>query len=286
MLKSSKALIAHMVVIVMLAAAATAISCTRSNNAGSSQPATDTDIPITFSSVKMNDTSSFKRSNGEICQTLVEVSVTYPKFYRDEASTRKLQQLFIATVLEQNDSLKIDEAIRNFTLTVSDQNNLSDSEVPADEESYSQPLDKFIFTVNITVAYHQNGIITLCREETAKKNSVVSKTHRYFNIDLDNMVAIDLSVFREDAIEEVCKALKAKLMSQNNVKSSNELNELGYFNIDNLTVTTNFCFDDDGLTWSYLPQQLAADATLEPKITLDYSTLKQWAADNSVLKRF
>lgn len=243
---------------------------------------------VSFTSVKSNDTSSFMLSNGEHCQELVEVSATFPKFYKDEATTLKLQKLYIKKVLEGNDSLPVEQAVQQYASALLHQNFIDGSDGENEIESNGEKAiaNKFLFSVNITVAYHQNGIVTLCKEETVKKNNVASKTHQYYNLDLNTMSLIDLSIFKDEAIDDICQLLKNKLMKQNNAKNSDELNDLGFFNIDNLTVTTNFCFDENGITWSYLPQELAADANLEPKITLDYGTLKAFASENSVLKQF
>lgn len=271
--------------VLLLALAALSNSCTKENKVKETVAMGES---VSFTSMKTSDTTSFKRSNGDVCQELVDVSATYPKYFKDEATTLKLQKIYINTVLEGNDSLAIDEAIKQYSNEILSQNSI-DSNYNSDyneEENFGNVADKFYFAVNITVAYHQNDVVTLCKEETFKKNNIASKTHKYYNIDLKNMAVIDLSMFKDDALDDVCRLLKNKLMEQNKVKTSDELNELGYFNIDNLTVTPNFCFDENGITWSFLPQELAADANLEPKITLNYGALSPFASDKSVLKRF
>ena len=241
---------------------------------------------VSLTSVKMGDTISFRLSNGRNCQELVEVSATYPKFYKDQETTLKLQKLYISTVLEGNDSLSIDEAVKTYSKSILNENSIDTTAEALIEAETDGVNDKIIIATNITAAYHQNGIITFCKEEMMKKNDIPAKKHTYFNFDLETMTLIDLGMFNEESLGDVCDQLKTKLMEQNQVQSANALSELGYFNIDNMAVTANFCFDEGGITWSYLPQELAADANLEPKITLDYATLKQWASENSVLKRF
>ena len=270
--------------IFMIVALSLLCSCTK--KAATVTDGTTSQYPISLTSVKMSDTASFKRSNGKVCMEFVDVSVTYPKFFIDKASTAKLQKLFTRMVLEGNDSLDIDDALKEYTRATLNSNSLDSTDVNEYAVAEGAVSDRILIAVNITIAYHQHDILTLCKEETVKKDEVSSKTHQYYNIDLKNIAPIDLSMFRSDAFGAVCKALKQQLMTQNRAKNSDELNDLGFFNIDNLTLTTNFCFGENGVTWSSLPQELAADANLEPKITLDYATLKRWASDKSVLKRF
>ena len=84
---------------------------------------------------------------------------------------------------------------------------------------------------------------------------------------------------------DVTHLLRARLLEQNKATSNDQLNDMGYFNVDNLSVTRNFYFDDNGITWSYLPSQLAVDAIGEPQIALTYEQLTPLACAGSVINR-
>lgn len=277
--------IQHMFLTLALVVMVTSCSGGKSGNTGNSDEAT-----VTLSSVKQADTLSFPLSNGNNCKVQVDVSVTYPKAFKSKKETEALQKLFITTVLECGDSLTIEEAVKQYTMGITRQNVAGDGEEEDDfalEDENGTPIDKIFINVNITAAYNQKNIITFCKEETFKRNDVVtSKIHRYYNLDLADMKPIDRTIFRDDAMADVCQLLKDKLLEQTHTRNSDELNEIGYFNIDNLSVTDNFCFEENGITWSYLPQELAADALFEPRITLGFDVLKPLAAENSIINRF
>ncbi len=277
--------IQHMLLTLALVVMVTSCSGGKSGNTGNSDEAT-----VTLSSVKQADTLSFPLSNGNNCKVQVDVSVTYPKAFKSKKETEALQKLFITTVLECGDSLTIEEAVKQYTMGITRQNVAGDGEEEDDfalEDENGTPIDKIFINVNITAAYNQKNIITFCKEETFKRNDVVtSKIHRYYNLDLADMKPIDRTIFRDDAMADVCQLLKDKLLEQTHTRNSDELNEIGYFNIDNLSVTDNFCFEENGITWSYLPQELAADALFEPRITLGFDVLKPLAAENSIINRF
>ena len=277
--------IQHMLLTLALVVMVTSCSGGKSGNSGNSDEAT-----VTLSSVKQADTLSFPLSNGNNCKVQVDVSVTYPKAFKSKKETEALQKLFITTVLECGDSLTIEEAVKQYTMGITRQNVAGDGEEEDDfalEDENGTPIDKIFINVNITAAYNQKNIITFCKEETFKRNDVVtSKIHRYYNLDLADMKPIDRTIFRDDAMADVCQLLKDKLLEQTHTRNSDVLNEIGYFNIDNLSVTDNFCFEENGITWSYLPQELAADALFEPRITLGFDVLKPLAAENSIINRF
>ena len=63
------------------------------------------------------------------------------------------------------------------------------------------------------------------------------------------------------------------------------LNDLGYFNLPNLTVTGNFFFTSSGITWSYDPSVVAVASVGEPTINIDYDDLKDYLSDDSIINR-
>lgn len=243
---------------------------------------------VDLSSLKMSASDNFDLPGGSKCQVLADVAVTYPKAFKDSASTRRLQQLYIATVMGMPDSLDMAQAVKAYTDSIISDNRMSrsDSDLVLDDENTLRAVNQYVFAVNITLAFHQNDVLTFCKEESVNKNGHVAKTHRYYNFDLRNITVIGLDMLNDDELGHVTDLLKEKLREQNKVQTDDELNDLGYFNIDNLAPTRNFSFDENGITWSYLPQELSANAIEEPKITLTYEQLLPYAATGSVLLRF
>ena len=92
-------------------------------------------------------------------------------------------------------------------------------------------------------------------------------------------------LFRDDAIADVCQLLKQQLLKQNNAVGNEQLNDLGYFNVENISVTHNFYFDDKGVTWSFLPNELAVEAVGEPKIFIPYDDLPDYLCESSIIQR-
>ena len=125
------------------------------------------------------------------------------------------------------------------------------------------------------------------RVDVVKKNdTVTSVTHRYYSFDVETQTFIDVNrLFRDDAVADVCQLLKQQLLKQNNAMGNEQLNDLGYFNVENISVTRNFYFDDTGVTWSYLPNELAVEAVGEPKIFIPYDELTDYLCDDSIIER-
>ena len=239
---------------------------------------------------QLSDKSSFTMSNGERCTITADAAIDYPETTGQGLSVDSLQRLFAAYVLESGDSLALQEAMRQVVANSMHQYDFMQEPVDknvADEASEDMTTLKYATSTRITPIYNKHGVVTFERVDVVKKNDrVTSITHRYYNFDVESQTFIDVNrLFRDDAVADVCQLLRQQLLQQNNATGNEQLNDLGYFNVENLMVTSNFYFDDHGVTWSYLPNELAVEAIGEPKITISYGELKDALCDDSIIKR-
>ena len=239
---------------------------------------------------QLSDKSSFTMSNGERCTITADAAIDYPVTIGQGLSADSLQRIFAAYVLESGDSLSLQEAMRQVVANSMHQYDFMQEPVDknvADEASEDMTTLKYATSTRITPIYNTHGVVTFERVDVVKKNDrVTSITHRYYNFDVESQTFIDVNrLFRDDAVADVCQLLRQQLLQQNNATGNEQLNDLGYFNVENLMVTSNFYFDDHGVTWSYLPNELAVEAIGEPKITISYGDLKDALCDDSIIKR-
>ena len=238
---------------------------------------------------QLSDNSSFAMSNGERCTIVADATIDYPVSAGEGVPMDSLQRLFAAYVLESGDSLSLQDAMRQVVSNSMHQYDFMQEPVAKDEADESSDLAtlKYATSTRVTPIYNRNGVVTFERVDVVKKNDkVTSVTHRYYNFDVETQTFIDVNrLFRDDAVADVCQLLRQQLLNQNNVSGNEQLNDLGYFNVENIMVTRNFYFDDKGVTWSYLPNELAVEAVGEPKITIPYADLKSALCDDSIIDR-
>jgi len=262
-------------------------SCTKSrtNKSGDGKPA------ITVKSQQLSDNSAFTMSNGERCSIMAIATIDYPATGPDGVPLDTLQRLFAAYVLESGDSLSLQQAMQQVVANSMHQYDFMSGPLTDDEAAEAaddQAALKYATSTRVTPIYNTNGVVTFERVDVVKKNDkVTSVTHRYYNFDVETQTYIDVNrIIRDDAVADVCQLLKAQLLAQNNAKGNEQLNDMGYFNVENITVTRNFYFDEKGVTWSYLPNELAVEAVGEPKITIPYDALEPYLSDESIIQRF
>ena len=270
---------------IILSFTALLFSCSKSgkSSGGDGKPA------VTVKSQRLNDSSSFMMSNGERCTIIADATIDYPVKAEDGTPMDSLQKLFAAYVLESGDSLSLQDAMRQVVTNSMHQYDFMVEPVSQEElaEDEGMATLKYATSTRVTPIYNKNGVVTFERVDVVKKNDkVTSVTHRYYSFDVKTQTFIDLTrLFREDAVADVCQLLKQQLLKQNNATGNEQLNDLGYFNVENISVTRNFYFDDKGVTWSYLPNELAVEAVGEPKIFIPYGDLTDYLCDDSILER-
>lgn len=238
---------------------------------------------VEFKTVKMADKSSFKRSNGEMCQIKIDATIALPEKYKGAALSAKLQNLITSTLFEGGDSLQQSQALQQMLKSRLAVNVHDESEALAEDESAA--VSNISIKINISPVFNTNGILSMCFEETITKDGVTSPVHSYFNYDLEKCALVDMGEFNDQLLADMAQLLQNKLMEQNKVTSAEELNALGYFDIFNISVTSNFYFSNEGLVWSYKPQELTADAKVEPTILIPYSDLSPYVKEESVIKK-
>lgn len=259
-------------------------------SSNSSKRGFDTNDTVTVATVKMSDTTTFKKSNGNICAIYSDGTFSYPTSFSDKNSLAALQKLYTTFVLDANDTLSLNDAMHSCVA-----NSLHQYDLTQDEDESilnygideSEPYLTYRCSTTIQLHYNKNDLVTFCKIDMVKKDSIVTSiTHNYFTFDLKTMCLVDLShIVRDDAQSQLTALLRSRLLEQNKVENNDQLNELGYFNIDNLIVTTNFFFDEKGITWSYQPNKLAVSAVGEPHITLSFDELKPLACEGSIINR-
>jgi len=241
---------------------------------------------VAIKTQRLSDTTSFVKSNGERMAIYADATIQYP------ASGDSLQRLFAQYVLEGGDTLTLADAMRLVVTNSLHQYDFmtvpqTDEGAQDEAETDAEVIYKYNTSTRVTPIYNRNGVVTFVRLDVVKKNDkVTSVTHRYYSFDCTTPGFIDVNnLFRDDALSDLCQLLQQQLLSQNNATGNDDLTDMGYFNVENITVTRNFYFDENGMTWSYLPNELAVEAVGEPTITIPYGELQQFECENSLLSR-
>ena len=261
-------------------------SCGINNSQGDA--ATD---ELKIEHISKADSTAFSHDANKVCNVKAMVNAEYPVYYVNDTLTHQLQVLYINEVL----GMPVNGSGKQIITTVFDETAVAltrqfgDSE---DEILYGVFPDKqilnYVTSLDVSIVQDSNGIVSFCRhEEVNKDGKLTADSHHYINIDLQRMRKIDIyNLFNEEALSDVSNMLKSKLLKQMNAKNEEELIGMGYFNLDNITVNSNFYFGENGVTWNYVTYEIACYSVGETQITLDYASLAPYISTDSVLSRF
>lgn len=75
-----------------------------------------------------------------------------------------------------------------------------------------------------------------------------------------------------------------KLLQQNNVKNISELEDLGYFGIDEISPNHNFLIGDDGITYIFNKGESSALSLSEIRIKFSFDEIEPFLKPNSPIQ--
>lgn len=240
---------------------------------------------VSLGSSYLTDTAHFSLGGQRQCQIVASAQITYPVAYGDESTTGALRGVYLAEVLDAEDNGDLDAAMGMYTRSLIDSYGEYDDELSgggSDEDEVSVSLSS-----TISVVCNNGSFLSFCKELVdTKGGDTAMVTRTYCNISLPDMAVAGLpSLFEDGSLGDIALLLKYRLMEQNGVKSEAELIDLGYFNLDNLTVTNNFSIGDEGITWTYNAYEIACYSVGGTDITLSYDALEPYIIEGSAVAK-
>lgn len=249
----------------------------------------------------------FLDDNPENPSCNLTLSFTYPESISnfDSESARRV---FLRTVIGANyDSLSVQEAIDNYAQNYIE-NYQNDAEIykvnkPA-QEYQSDTLDDLYLTddeqsylpevfysyyenLSDSIVYNHYGIISFQVKQTNNKGGRMSyETIRNYVLDLSSgelMAEGDIfSAGYEVALRPI---IQNSLLEGNNVKSVQELEDLGFFGIDEILPNKNFLITDKGITYTFNKGEYSAYQLDAPEIFIPYGSIRSLLREGSVVSK-
>ena len=216
---------------------------------------------VAMATISLHDTASYLITDNKKCNISADVEITYPKYYKDNENTEKLQKIYATSVLNiLSDSVSLASAFPEFVENLINQykENVNEDTEESLEVDY-EPMKDCKLQVKIYPVYNAGGILSICKEEVAIIDEAAPARLHFYNVfNLSEMKKLETSnLFPEESFNQVVEALKTKLRSDLNVANDDELADMGYYNFDNLKVSENFYLTADSIVWIFLPRELS-----------------------------
>lgn len=239
-----------------------------------------TDNDVTFDSISVDKTYHLME-NPENPNCNLQINFTYPAKYDNKDILKKIQQQFVYSYFGDGyENLSPEEATAKYTEDYL--NNYKDLEdeykaevAKADETPVGAWFSYFEMSSD-DIAYNKNDILSYTvnfENYTGGAHGAHSFTNHVIDMKTGNPIKED-DIFIEGFQEDLAQILIDRIAKQNTVENPKELENIGFFSIDEIFPNGNFLIDDNGITYTFNEYEIAAYVVGATNVHLPYEEIQ------------
>ncbi len=255
----------------------------------------DKDNNITFDTVRISD--NYQIDNDSTMPSCnLKLTFIYPVSYEDNPSMLdSLQDIFISNFLDpsyatlKSTPLKAlekykDTYIKNYLHDIDVFYRNKNRESHDDGEKYLS----FYETVVNSILYNKNDILSFQISQTNYKGGTSSYLLlKNYSIDLKTgKVIFEKDIFNTDYEKALSEVFKEHLLRDNNVKTIADLEDIGYFGIDEINPNENLLIDDKGITYIFNKGEYSTYKLDPITIVIPYDEVEYLLKKDSPISQF
>jgi hypothetical protein len=232
---------------------------------------------------------------GDTAKAAIEISleIDFPSEYKNSETLAMIQQLTLKSVIPSTGAIQGGpmDNLRNFAgLKIAEyktnEESFKNGELPADSDS--SPTFEYQYQTKEETVFNKGNIFCFSSTNYSFTGGAHGlQTIRYTCVDLEKNKTITLEdLFKDDYETLLTPIILEKLAKDNNLKSPDELENNGFFDISEIKPNDNFFIDEKGITFVYNPYDIAAYAIGAPKVFIPYGDITFIIASQSPVKRF
>ena len=234
-----------------------------------------TDNDVTFDSISVDKTYHLLE-NPENPNCNLQINFTYPAKYDNKDILKKIQQQFVYSYFGDGyENLSPEEATAKYTEDYL--NNYKDLEdeykaevAKADETPVGAWFSYFEMSSD-DIAYNKNDILSYTvnfENYTGGAHGAHSFTNHVIDMKTGNLIKED-DIFIEGFQEDLAQILIDRI-----AKHPKELENIGFFSIDEIFPNGNFLIDDNGITYTFNEYEIAAYVVGATNVHLPYEEIQ------------
>lgn len=143
-------------------------------------------------------------------------------------------------------------------------------------------------TITNEIIFNKQNILSFQIAQTNYKGGTSSYLLlKNYAIDLTTgQVIFEKDIFKSGYEEVLSNIFKEYLLRVNNVKNISDLQDMGYFGIDEITPNENLLIDDKGITYIFNKNEISTFKLDPVKITIPYEEIDFILKENSPISQF
>lgn len=240
---------------------------------------TATENKIQFDSVRVDRTYHFL-DNPENPNCNLQISFTYPSGYAHKERLKKLQRQFVTTFFGENyEHLAPEKAVEQYTADYlaaykelekdfeDEIKKTPDAPVASWYSYYEMSEDDIVFNQDDLLSY----TVTV-ENYTGGAHGAHSHTNQVLDLKTGDPLTEE-DIFVENFQEGLARILVDAIARQNGVDEPKELENMGFFSIEEIFPNGNFLVDDTGVTYTFNEYEIAAYVVGAVNVHLPYEEI-------------
>lgn len=219
-----------------------------------------------------------------------QMTMQYPSGSKDQELLKSVQKIFIGSYLgAQYASEQPQAAARSYMKAyVEDYLQLEkDASMfnNAEEEGWGLASFNYQEISSNKVTFNAGGFVSYAISMysfTGGAHGMNGTNNHVINLATKSLLTL-ADLFPENVLPEVGSLIINQIARDRNFSDPAQLNEDGFFSIEDVVPTDNFRIDEKGITWVYNPYEIAVYATGQVAVTLDWAIVRPYLLEDAVV---
>ncbi|MDR2138918.1 MAG: DUF3298 and DUF4163 domain-containing protein [Tannerella sp.] len=211
----------------------------------------------------------------------LQIGFVYPIDFQDKAILKSIQQLFVLDCFgnkyaDMTPENAVEKYAEDYINSVREEAKDFDEELPAYE---------YYEVLNNQILYNRNQLLSVTvGRETFSGGAHGAHSHLNRVIDLKTgRILSEKDLFIDDYRDDLAKIIVDNIAVSNSVDKVSELENLGFFSINEISPNENFYVDDTGITYTFNEYEIAAYAIGPVVVRLPYEQVRHLLRTDSPL---
>ena len=246
---------------------------------------------ITFDSISVEKTYHLL-DNPDNPNCNLEIKFVYPRKYSDKEVLKNLQRQFVSSYFGENyEQLSPEEAVRKYTddylAAYKDLEEDYKAEVAKSDETPVGSWFSYYEMSSDDIAFNQDDIISYTvsfENYTGGAHGAHSYNNHVVNLKTGKPITEE-EIFVDNYQDNLARILVDQIAKQNNVSDAKELENIGFFSVDEIFPNGNFLVDETGITYSFNEYEIAAYVVGVTNVHLPYKEIRYLLRDDGPISQ-
>lgn len=221
----------------------------------------------------------------------IKMTFVYPSSYTDGAILDSIQKIFISCFFDDSYiGLTPKEAIKSYEKNYieSYKEDFKIFSQDRDDHDENESYSPYYEIDNNEVTFNKAGIISFQITQTNFKGGASSYDFmKSYTIDVSKLQLIDENDIFNDGFEKAFNVIfRDKLFKMRDVKNISELENMGYFGIEEMIPNGNFTLNDKGITYTFNKGEYSSLKTDPIVIFIPYEEIAPLIKEDSLISKF